>query len=1161
MNYKIHHFKTLLAGTLLLLWCLPAMSQDSKGSISGTVIDLTNAVVPGAQIKATNIETGSVFKTTSDSFGFFRLSLLPTGTYTIEITEDGFKTVQYKEVTVSAGHDNFLGSLRLSASRSSEIVEFEEPPLVQTQSEVSTTVSPATLNSFAGIQEREGLDILALFVPGIISARSNNFSNTNGGSGLSNNGLRGRNNDQQIDGQNNDDNSVAGPSLALSDPNFVQQYTTVTGNLGPEYGRNGSVVNVVTRSGSNEWHGSVYGSENNSYLNALGNQQKHSNDLNGKPLTGPPRSNDEFGGGTIGGPVLKNKLFLFNGFDQEIVSGNSVYTAGAITPTPLGLSQLAGCAGVDANALAALNKAGPYSFSTGNPTPLPFPGGQFVNLFINFNCPSVQFGGVARTVPTPEHAFNWLERGDLQLGHDTIAGRYLFNRDNLFNQNLGGNGAGGWVSNVTAFNQAVLLSWTHFISSHQVNEARVSFGRENVEFGGNTIGNTFLPSADKLGSALANVSFNFGGLLGFGPSTNLPQGRVVNTWQAQDNWRYVAGKHQFKAGATYTFQRSPNTFLPNFNGQYRFTNWTSFFANVPNRIVLAQGSPFLDFREHDVFLYAGDDWKLTQNLTLSLSLSWSKFSQPINLLHQITTNRESNPAVALWNPTLPLSIRTNPLISSVNDSFGPSVGFAYAPQWGGFLTGGGKTIVRGGYRLLYDPNFYNVYLNVATSAPAEFLQTLVGTMAFANSLPALPTGTNVRAQLASSVTPGVFDPRSFSQTIVSPDLKPDRVHTWSLGIQREITKHAVFEARYVGTHGDRLLQSVNGNPFIAALKQSFPSLVPAGLTPCPAANAQSPQAIGRVNCNQGVVRLRDNSGFSDYDGLQTEFRASNLFDQLTVRAGYTFSKALDNTSEIFSTFSAGNTQTFAQNPLQTGGAERSVSGLSVPHAFTLMFHEQLPFFKKQQGFAGHLLGGWSLSGNYILASGQPYTPSQRFEAFLGSGNFYDLTFVANFQGADIARPFFGNPAAPATSVGIFAGDSCNLFGVGCSQPAKQLINASAINGQPVVALTRNDVRFIINSSTAQTVFGTPFGDVPRNSLRDAIQNVANFSISKRIKLGERAAFELHATALNVFNHYNFSSIDPFIDDAGLTGFNLGFANPAVTDAPGRKVFVGAKITF
>jgi hypothetical protein len=355
---------------------------------------------------------------------------------------------------------------------------------------------------------------------------------------------------------------------------------------------------------------------------------------------------------------------------------------------------------------------------------------------------------------------------------------------------------------------------------------------------------------------------------------------------------------------------------------------------------------------------------------------------------------------------------------------------------------------------------------------------------------------------------------------------------------------------------------VNGNPFIADLQQSFPNLVPAGLTPCPAANAQIPQAIGRVNCNQGVVRSRNNGGFSDYQGVQLEFRASNLFNQLTMRAGYTFSKALDNTSEVFGTFSAGNTVAFAQNPVQTGGAERSISGLSVPHAFTVMFNEQLPFFKKQQGFAGRVLGGWSFSGNYVLASGQPYTPVQTFEArFSAAGNFYDNAFVNTFVSADTARPFFGNPNAPANTVGIFAGDSCNLFGVGCSQPSSQLINLSAINGQPVVALTKNDVRFIVNSQQSQALFGTPFGNVPRNSLRDAIQNVANFSIYKRIKLGERAAFELHATALNVLNHYNFSSVDPFLEDAGSTGFGASFANPAATDAPGRKVFVGGKITF
>lgn len=1162
MSYKLSRFRIVLTLIGGLLCCDLSAAQGLKGSISGIIVDPASVALSGARIKVMNTGTGATFNATSGSSGLFQFNLLPVGRYDVTVSVPGFATAEVKDIVLTTGSSSDLGLVRMVPGESSTVTSItqQRPQLIENQSQVSTTVFGSTLRSFPGIQEDEGPDILTLFVPGIVSSRSNNFSNTNGGEGFSNNGLRGRNNDQQIDGQGNNENSVAGPTLFVSDTNFLQEYVTITSNFAPEYGRNSaSVVNLATRSGTNEWHGSLYGTENNSYLNALSNLQKQSKNPNGTPLTGPPRSNDEFAGGTIGGPILKHRAFLFSGFDQEIVSENSVYSSGLLTPTPTGLGQLSGCVGVNPKTLAAINSVGPYSFSGGHPTPE----GPVTNLFINSNCPAVQFGGVTRTVATPSHTFNWLERADFQVGQDSIVGRYLFNRNNLFNQDTGGNAPGGWVSNVTSLNQAVLLSWTHFMSSHQANEANISFSRSNVQFGGNNIGNPFLPTDDKLASAAANVSFISGALLGFGPATNIPQGRIINTWQVQDNWNYVTGKHQLKAGGTYTFQRSPNIFLPLINGQYRFTNWSTFFSNTPNRINIAEGDAALDFREHDLWLYAGDDWKLTRNFVIDLGLTWSRFSQPVNLLERVTTARESNPATAFWNPSLPLSVRTNPSIPAVNDNFGPGVGFAYSPQWGGVLTGHGRTTIRGGYRLLYDPNFYNLYLNVASSAPATFLQTLTGAAAVANPLPSLPTGPNVRAQLSPSITLGVFDPRTLNQTMVSPNLRPDRVHTWSLGIEREITKNSAIEARYVGNHGTDLLQSVNGNPFIADLKQMFPNLVPTGLTPCPAANAQVPQAIGRVNCNEGVVRSRNNGSSSDYNGLQLEFRAVNLFNQLTMRAGYTFSKDLDNTSEVFGTFSAGNTLAFAQNPVQTTSAERSISGLDVPHTFSVMFNEELPFFKKHQGFAGRVLGGWSFSGTYLLASGQPYTPVQAFEAqFSAAGNFYDSAFIGAFQGTDTARPFFGNLNAPANTVGIFAGDSCNLFGVGCSQPANQLINMSAINGQPVVSLTRNDVRFIANTGIAQALFGTPFGNVPRNSLRDAIQNVANFAVYKRIKLGERVAFELHATALNLFNHYNFSSIDPFLEDVGSSaGFGVGFANPAVTDAPGRKLFVGGKISF
>src|SRR6478672_67399 len=316
MNLKLRYIASFFAITLALVLCIPSFGQVVKGSISGSVIDPQGAVVSGAQVKAKNVETGVVFTSTTDSSGLYRLNLLPVGTYTVEIASPGFKTTTQSNVQVGAGRDTGLGSIHVSVGETSTTVEVTgDAPLIETtQSQISSTFSGQTLNTFAGIQENQGLDRLALFVPGVVASRSDNFSNTNGG-GFSSNGLRGRNNDQEIDGQNNNDNSVGGPGLFLSNVEFVQQYVIVTNNFGPEYGRNaGSVVNVITKSGGNAWHGSVFGYENSSYLNALSNTQKNTNKPGAaptasgacpttnplcNPFTGPPRSNNEFTGGTI----------------------------------------------------------------------------------------------------------------------------------------------------------------------------------------------------------------------------------------------------------------------------------------------------------------------------------------------------------------------------------------------------------------------------------------------------------------------------------------------------------------------------------------------------------------------------------------------------------------------------------------------------------------------------------------------------------------------------------------------------------------------------------------------------------------------------------------------------------------------------------------------
>ena len=372
------------------------------------------------------------------------------------------------------------------------------------------------------------------------------------------------------------------------------------------------------------------------------------------------------------------------------------------------------------------------------------------------------------------------------------------------------------------------------------------------------------------------------------------------------------------------------------------------------------------------------------------------------------------------------------------NSFGPSAGFAYTPQWGGMITGHGKTTFRGGYRLLYDPPFYNIFLNTSTAAPFGFLQTLSATsspvLPPSVALPAFPIGPNVRAALGAFIATNTFDPRTQSETILgtpTQGLGPDKVHTWSFGFERELTKNAVFEARYVGNMGTNLYQTVDGNPYLGTtapgkngLLQDFPNLVlnaylNHALRHDPQVGPGAGSDVGRVACGLGVVRARTNGGFSAYHALQTEFRANNLFKQMQLRVGYTFSKNLDNVSEIFATGTAGNTLFAAQNPFQTGDAERSISGLNIPNALTVSVTENIPFFKEQHGLMGHILGGWAVAGSYVYGSGQPFTPRQggvfggvnsRLSA---NGNYFDTNYVNAFVG-DAARPFYGNRnAAPA----------------------------------------------------------------------------------------------------------------------------------------------------
>ncbi|HTV55394.1 MAG TPA: TonB-dependent receptor [Terriglobia bacterium] len=1129
-----------------VLACIRLNAQVSTGSISATVVDSSGGAIPRARVSAVRASTGQTYAAMTDSTGNFRLASLAVGEYNLRVSKAGFATLAVRNIIVRSAVDAGLGRLTLSLGAVTTTVHVTGAAalLQTTQAQVSATLSSSFIDHFPGVNENEGMDNLALLLPGVANSRDDNFSNANG-MAFTSNGMRGRDNDQQIDGQFNNDNSVAGPALFLSNSDFVQDYQVITDNFGPEYGRNsGSVVNIITKSGTNQYHGDAYVTEGNAGLDTLSNTQ-----IAFEGLTKLPYFNDEFSGASFGGPIKKDKAFFFGGFDDEIVPSSEVYATGNLTPTATGLSELGACPYANPASLAALSTYGPYGVKGGSPVPSGTPTTEsFTDPFnAAVSCP-VEMDGVQRALPTPSHEYDGIVKVDLNGTKDHGYGRWIYQKITQVNVDSFGTAAAGYPVNLPSFSEAFGLSWSHILTPTQVNEVRLSYGREVVQFGGNAIGDT-VPNQGSLSSALANINMP-SGFLGFGPATTAPQGRVVNSLQVQDNWSYLHGNHQMKAGWNYTNQRSPNVFLPNYNGEFTYASFADYIANSPSTVNVALGNPDLPFHENDHFLYFGDDYKARPNLTLNLGVTYSYFGQPADLFHQITVANETSNA-PFFDPSLPLSIRTSPDLPSVKDDFGPSAGFAYSPNW----LGAGKTVVRGGYRLIFDPPFYSIYNNIATSAPVVLLQTLTGATAAANPLPAAPFGPAVRSELASSLTLGVADPRSFNQTNTTPNFSPDQVSEWSFGIQRALSQNLVFEGRYVGNHGSDLFQSINANPDIAGIYAAFPNVLPSNVNPCPASQAVVPTAVGRVNCDEGVVRTRNNAAYSDYQGLQLNLRATNLKNQLSLLTSYTWSKTTDNTSEIFGTFAGGNSLAFSQDPLNYLGAEHGLSGLDIPQDWTVSFYEALPFFRGQPGLVGHLLGGWGVSGSCIISSGQPYTPVQFGENVDSGGNYFDTTFDSAFAGTlETARPFAVNSGAPASAVGMFAGDACTIFSAGCGLPANTLLDFNTLNasgGATVNTTSERNVRFIVNGAEADSVFKSPFGAAGRNILRDWYTNSANFSIFKTFRISESKQIQFSATALNVFNVPNFSSVDPFIDDAGLASEDTGFAIP--------QLFSGATI--
>jgi hypothetical protein len=1167
-------FATLMFGATF------ALAQGIvTGSISGVVQDQQGAVVANANVKVTHLTTNRVFTTQTTSAGIVALRDLPPGAYNLKIDAPNFRAYESKNLTVAVGRDTGLGTVQLQLGSSTETVTVEgTAPLIEASTDqISGTFSAEKV---ASLPMGNTFDSLALFLPGMASVGDASFSNNNGAE-MSSNGLRARANNFQIDGQSNNDNSIAGPSIFFGNQDAIAEMQVVT-NYDAEFGRNtGAVINYVTKSGTNQFHGTASEFWQGSTFDSLQNNEKNpllgfclptQTAADGCIVPKVPGFVDNRFGGTVGGPIKKDKIWFFGSanIERQRFAGSPASTGGGLVPTPNGDSQLA--AAFPNSPIGLIESTiGPNAVKAGNPvftnvqnvlvtdqidTNQKDPGFGFAfpctTAGVN-GCVPIEFGSMTRFVPGPFNDYEATGRLDFKLSEkDNFFGRYVYQKTFSGGVNFGnGIQIGDWQS-VPGLSQQIGLDWVRNFSNSFINQVRFSFSRASSFFqeqsfpGCNSNNPTNCPADMVLGGSAPQDT------VGFGVAAGFPQGRIINVYQLQDNASMQKGSHTIKYGAEIDQQRSPNVFLPENNGVFVFGSFSDMIASNPFETQIALGNPILPFSEWDLGFYVQDDWRVKSNLTLNLGMRWDWYQQAINLLHDQSLKQQTGPN-PLWMTTLPLSQTTVPTVPQSLKNFAPVVGFAWTPHILSGLLGADKTVIRGGFRIAYDPAFYNMFLNVATSAPKVNLATLGPIVGGPTT--GLPStgffGTQVIPFLQPQAAGG--DPGFASQVQVPQNFRNPYTEQWNLGIQHSFTPRIVAEVRYVGNHAVGQFQELNGNPALQPLIDAgFQNLIPAGLTPCSTPNAPGSSA-GYANCNFTNVIKYANTASSNYNSLQSELRIAN-WRGLTATGSYTYSHTIDNASEVFSTIGGGNTLAYAQNPFDTSASERANSGIDFPHLVGVAVVYNLPFFKSQQGLLGHVLGGWQVNTTYRYSSGQPYTTIQRYV----NGSLCDPT--GNFGGRyDACRPIVSNAGAPLDTVGTYA----------CAGTTASTCSLSDfVTGLPT---TTSAVHWIQNNPASAIVYGTPFAGVGRNTLRGQDISTANLSFFKDIRLTERLKAQFQAQAFNVFNTQFRGVPDPILDHVGQgsfqnTNFNsnggLTFAGNIITDGIGRRrLLFGLKLIF
>jgi hypothetical protein len=1168
----------------------------TTGTVSGTINDPSGAVVPGAQIQLTNLANGLKLVGKSAGDGSFKFLVVPIGTYSALITATGFANENVANVQVVSGATTNLNQVKLhvatAATQEVEVNGSAASLLETTDSQVTTTFNSESMQT---LPLNNGFDTVVELIPGVVGTGADDFSNANGDN-YSVNGQSGRYNNFEIDGQSNNDNDIAGPQVFFGNQDAIQQLQVITNDYSAQYGRNaGAVENYITKSGTNSFHGSAFDLYQGQFLSSLSNQEK--NPLFGycppgvSPTTGCaapflPRYVENRAGATIGGPIIRNKLFFFYStyWDRIRTGVTPSESFPGITPDATGLATIQSVFSGDPGA-AALLSYGPYSIAAGNPQPIPVPASTFCGPADTYtaagtclepvtdafgNSAMVEEQGVTRSIAFPSNDQEELARLDWQPDEkDHFFVRYFYQPQFGIATGADGVAAGDWAD-VPSVAYSVGADWTHSFTTHFVDQLRYGFQEAKVPFEGGAFPNCVITN---FGACPAQMSFLGGNDdLSFGGDADFPQGRVVKVTQVQNNATWTHGAQTLLFGGEFDYQNTPITGIFYYNGEPFYGTLSNLMGAQDAELVgegapsgtsseayLANGNLSVPFKEPDIAGYFQDDWKALPTLTLHLGVRWEFFGQAVNALHNETVARESNPSTAFWSTALPLSDRTVNEVAQIYTNFEPRIGLAWNPDFDK------KLVVSAGYAINANPSFYNILTLVADGAPVtKDGAVLCGANACVPSNGSI-LSTDFRTLNLPSFPAG-GDPGLFTEDLVPPNYRTPYVQTWTLGIEHQIGTAAVGEVRYVGSKTTDDFQSIDANPYLLPVTSAFPNS-DSGLTLC---SNPSADGYGRPNCNYGNLIETSNGGWANYNALELSLTTQN-YHGLTSTVSYTFSKDMNNATDAFiSTGGGGSTIAFPQNPLDPSVGERGLGGNDFPNTLGIGFTYDLPKFVKSNGLFGRIANGFQLSGIYRYRSGQVYTPYQpvALDAYTPDTSFCDGAFNAAVIDVDTCRLVVSNPKAPISTVAYLNPyvNSSTPYTPIPGTPTYVVYNSDGFdaNGNylPGTPVDPSETHWIINNQAYALAVNNPYPGWSRSLLRGQTYSDLDATIFKTFHITERVGIQLSMAAYNVLNQMFLGTGDAFVGASNFTSNAESSSGTAPGSGSGNRfVILGGKFIF